>query len=505
MKRTRGAWLLLLVLAGCSRHDDIRTRYEIERMIWEAQFYQRRINIAFLSASRHDTRQAIEAYRRVVAADPFAGGPRPGWEPGVAADIRELLVTARVALANLYFAAERYADAVMLYSETLRLGSMSFRDVLDLRMGVARASYMEGDHRRVIEQCAQIFHEVEASAEFWSGAGDIDEVFLNIPVALVRLHRDAENAHAADSSAADAMVFYQRVTRTWPDTRADWLARLAITQLHMLQGEWYAAASELDALLSDPAQQAGDAASLELVLGEIYAFRLSDPAAGTIRFHSVQSRYPGTVASFAAAYNLATLRLEQSDPVGAEEDFRALERARGVPDAVASRAMLARARILEARGAWGEAYALFRRIEELYPFTPAAIEAPLLVTRHFAAAGNPQMVQVAMAHASKYYNSLLDRTSAFPGNRSMVQSALVESFVASGRANEGVRLLATGSQAWDNVSAATGMLRAAELYSSTLNNPDEARATLERVIERFPDTRYSRIARQRLDRIAAGY
>lgn len=506
MTTRRRAWscVVLLFVVGCSTHEDVRTRYELERLMWRAQFHQRRVNIAFLGSSTGDTRQAIQAYRVVVAADPFAGGPRAGWDPAVVADIREVLVSARVALANLYFATERYTDAGTLYSETLQLGSMNFKDALDVRMGAARASYMEGDQRRVTEQCARIFHDVQASPEFWAGSGTIDDVFLNIPVALVRLHTNSEDVIAADSAAAEARAFYERVSSTWPGSRLDWQARLAITQLLMVRGEWTAAASALEAILSDPAQQAGDAANLELVIGEIHAFRLHDPAAGAQRFRAVRTRYPGTFAAYAASYDEAALRLAQSDPAGAAAQFRELEQAPGVPDEVSSRAMLARAKILEQSGAWDDAYALLRRIEQLYPFTTAAIEAPLVVTRHYVATGNTAMVEVAMTHASEYYNSLLDRRSAFPGSRVMVQSALAESFVASGKADEGARLLGAGSQSWDEVSTAAGMLKAAEIYRDVLHNTDEARAMLTKVMERFPDTRYARIARQRLEKLAPG-
>jgi TolA-binding protein len=222
------------------------------------------------------------------------------------------------------------------------------------------------------------------------------------------------------------------------------------------------------------------------------------------RFEAVRERHPRTLAAFAASYDEAALRLAQNDAAGAARQFRDLEQAPGVPAAVASRAMLARAKILEKMGAWDEAYALLRRLESLHPFTTAAIEAPLVVTRHYVAAGNAAMVEMAMTHATEYYNSLLDRRSAYPGNRVMVQSALAESFVASGRADEAARLLGTGSESWDEVSTAAGMLKAAEIYLAVLNNPGEARATLEKVIERFPDTRYARTARKRLDAIPSG-
>jgi TolA-binding protein len=197
------------------------------------------------------------------------------------------------------------------------------------------------------------------------------------------------------------------------------------------------------------------------------------------------------------------VRLSQSDAAGAADDFRELERMPGVPASVASRAMLARARILESGGRWDDAYALLRRLEQTHPFTTAAIEAPLVVTRHYVESGNTAMVKVAVEHASEYYSSLLDRRSAFPGNRLMVQSALAESFFASGRADEAARVLGSGASTWDDLSAAAGMLKAAEIYQSVLADSDRARATLEQVIERFPDTRYARAARYRISELDA--
>lgn len=502
-RRLSWAGLALVLICGCSSHEDVRVRYELERMLWRAQFHQRRVNIAFMGASGRDTRQAIEAYRRVVAADPFASGPREGWDPAVTDDIRAVLVSARVALANLYFATERYTDAGTLYAETLELGAMNFKDALEARMGAARASYMEGDQARVIAQCAKIFREVRESPAFWSGESAIDEVFLNIPVALVRLHDAAGESAAADSAATEALEFYRRVSGTWPGGRLDWQARLAVAQVHMLRGDWRLAAAGLDAIVSDPAQQAGEAGGLELVLGEIQAFRLAEVEAAKVRFESVRSRYAGTVAGHAAAYDLAALRLTLSDPEGAAQAFRDLERAAGVPEPVAARAMLARARILEDGGRWDDAFALLRRLEQQYPFTTAAIEAPLIVTRHYVSTGNTAMVGVAVAHANEFYNSLLDRRSAFPGSRVMVQSALAESFVASGRAGDAARVLGSGAESWDEMTTAAGMLKAAEIYHTVLGDSVQARRTLEQVIDRFPDTRYARAARQRMAAIAS--
>jgi TolA-binding protein len=212
-------------------------------------------------------------------------------------------------------------------------------------------------------------------------------------------------------------------------------------------------------------------------------------------------KYPESDAAYAARYDLAAIRLARGDADGAVAAFRTLERERGVPDAVASRAMFARARRLESVGMWDEASALLRRLQQLYPHTTPAIQAPLLTVRHYLDAGDPAMAERSIEQAREYYLSLLDRRSRFNGDRLLVQGALAESFVMTGRAGEVAEVLASGGGTWDERSAAAGMLKAAELYETKMHDRERAAETLKKVVERFPETRYARVAQRRLDEI----
>jgi TolA-binding protein len=490
---------VLLAGTACQQHDGVRARYELERMLWRAQYHQRRINIAFMHAARGDTRMAIEAYRAVVARDPLAAPGAATWDPAVTADIRRVQMSARIALAHLYFLGERYADAGTMYEETIRLGSMTLRDELDARLGVARSLYMTGESDAVLEQCALVFRDVSQNPDFWSGRFDVDDVLLNIPVVLARLSRDAgdEARHAEYASLADD--FYGRVIATWPGTRADDQARLARVQLQIVRGDWQRCVELLDEIVARPGQQAGDPAALRLVAGEIRAFRMGDDAGGRAAFEDVLARYPGTEAAYAARYDLASLRLAAGDAAGALQAFRELEREQGVPGAVAARAMFARASALEAQGNWDEALALLRRLEQLYPYTAPALQAPLVVVRRYVREGERTLAQLALEHARAYYLSLLDRRSRFAGDRLAVQGALAEVYTAAGLPADGAAVLAGGVGEWDDHSAAAGLLRSAELYEAVLGDRDQAAATLKKVIERFPETRYASVAQRRLD------
>jgi tetratricopeptide (TPR) repeat protein len=495
------AAVLLLAATGCLPHDDIRARYQLERMLWHAQFFERRVNISFHHASKGDMTRAVQAFQAVIAADPLSSAEARGWDPAVASDIRRLQMSARIALAHLYFLSERYADAATIYEETLQLGSMSLRDVVDARLGVARSLYMSGESSAVTEHCAQLFSEVVENPEFWAGGFEVDDVMLNIPVVLVRLYQQNGEAEAYERYSALAVDFYARVSGTWPGKRVDGQARLARVQLHMVREEWAEAAAAIEGIVADSTLAAGTGAGLELILGEIRAFPLADPVGAEPILKRLVERYPGTDAAYAARYDLAAIRLAQGDHDAATAGFRELERERGVPDAVASRAMFARAQLLESQGLWDDASALLHRLEQLYPDTAPAIQAPMVTVRHYLDSGEGALAERALEHAREYYVSLLDRRSRFNGDRLLVQGALAESYVMTGRAGEVAEVLASGEGAWDDRSAAVGMLRAAELYRVEMEDSTRAAEILKKVIERFPETRYARVAQHRLDEI----
>jgi tetratricopeptide (TPR) repeat protein len=184
--------------------------------------------------------------------------------------------------------------------------------------------------------------------------------------------------------------------------------------------------------------------------------------------------------------------------------LRALEQDEAAPGDVAARAMFARATILERRGAWDESLQLLRRMQQLYPHAPASIEAPILVTRHYVATGELALAERTLERAREYYLSLIDRNSPYPGDRLGVQDALAASYASAGRAAEGAALLGSGPSSWDDASTAGGLLKSADVYATVLGDSARASEMLKKCIERFPETRYSRLAARRLVEIEQG-
>ncbi len=500
MKRALALGATLPLLLACSDHADVLARYRLEQELWRAQFYQRRINISVARASQKDTRYAIAAFDAVLADDPFASADTAAWRPDVVADIKSIQLSARIALASLYFLSERYEDAGRMYQRTLDAAGGELSSSLDARLGAARSMYLAGETSAVMTQCAEMFRQISTSEEFWSGRFVPDPVFVDIPVVLARLYREAgDPAYAEYRDLATA--FYARVQSTWPGTPIAWQAALGDVQLRLVDKDWHSAAARIEALLAAP-PAAQNIEGLRLLLGEIYAFALHDPAPATTALEQVEKNAPASPLAFAARYDRGALALERGDEDGAMAIFRALEQDPATPGDVAARAMYARATVLERRGRWDEALQLLRRMQQIYPHAPPSIEAPIFITRHYMATGETVLAERTLERAREYYLSLIDRNSPYAGDRISVQDALAESYASAGRAADGAALLGSGPSSWDDASAGAGLLKSADVYVDVLADTTHAIEMLKKCIERFPETRYSRLAQQRLDEIA---
>lgn len=500
MNRRAVLFFALLVpgMVACSDHGDVLARYRLEQKLWRAQFYQRRINISVVRASENDMRRAIAAFDAVLADNPLDTPEARSWSPEVVADVRQIHLSSRIALANLYFLNERYGDAGRMYESTIEEAAQGLGGSLEARLGAARSMYLAGENTEVLRQCAEMFRQVSASEEFWSGRFVPDPVFVDIPVVLTRLYREAGDTESYETYRGLARDFYRRVADTWPGQPIARQAMMGDVQLRLVDRDWRGAADRIESILSAPGAT-GELDGLRLLQGEIYAFALHEHDRAAVLFDDVEARTRGTALAYAARYDRAALRLEAGDEAGAMAGFRALESDPATPGEVVARAMFARATVLERQGAWDEALQLLRRLQQIYPHTPPAIEAPILITRHYVASGETALAERTLERAREYYLSLIDRNSPYAGNRIGVQDALAQSYASAGRAEDGAALLAAGPSSWDDASTATGLLKSAEVYASVLADTVRAREMLEKCIERFPETRYSRLAQRRLE------
>ncbi|MDH3198510.1 MAG: tetratricopeptide repeat protein [Candidatus Krumholzibacteria bacterium] len=490
------ALIVLSATGGCGQRDDVSVRYALERQLWRAQLHERRINIAFLHASQRDLASAIEAFEQIVAVDPFAAGAPVAWRADEVARVRRIVMVSKIALANLYFFAERYYSAGDAYARALQ-EDLTLENALDVRLNLARSLYLAGEEESLEQQCGAIFREIVDSEDFWGGGFQIREVFLRLPLVLVRLSIERGDDARAQEMDGVAERFYRRIRAAWPDSLVAAQANVAQVHLRMAREQWRPAVAEIEVAIGNR-HLAGGVPQLRLLRAEILAFALKDRAAARGEFASLIAEAPGTPTAHVARFDLAVLALDSPSRDEGMDELRALENAEGVNAEVRARAMLVRAKETERQGSWDEAIAILRRILSLHPYTEAAMEAPMVATRHYIAQGEEALARRSLERGRDFYLSLMDRGSKYTGDRLAVTDFLVENYLLMGQAEEVAQLLQTEADGWDEASAADGMFKSALIYSALLDDSESAVRILEKCIEMFPETRYAKIAQRQL-------
>jgi outer membrane protein assembly factor BamD (BamD/ComL family) len=493
----------LLLGTGCGTHDDIAARYSLERKLWRAQVHERKINIAFLRASQQGLYHAILAFNDLLSYDPLTEPGASGWDRNVVLDIRRIQIASKIALANLYFLSEQYHSAGEFYKRTLDDPTMGFSTRLDMRLNLARSLFMAGETDSLRAHCAGLFGQVVDSDEFWSGDVPLKDIFMQVPIFLVRYYREKGDDENYRRFGDLAEQFYERITTTWPGSPIAARASSAMVNLYLVEEEWRRAIREIDRVT----RQNPDYEGLEtmiLLKGEILAFALDRKSEGTAVFEDIVREYPGTMVADVAQYDLAVLALRGEDTSAGERMLKDLETKDTADPEIKAKAMLTRARHLESTGRWDLALPILRRMLQLHPYTSSAVEAPLLATQHYVARDEPELAETSLERATEFYLSLISRRSNYGGNRLLIEDFLIENYLVAGRAADVATLLEEESEEWDEASTAGGLFRAALIYTEILDDPEQAVRTLKKCIELFPETRYAKVARAQLDALSDG-
>ncbi len=487
-----------LLAAGCRTHTDIHSRYTLERLLWKAQKEERKINIGFIRASQKSIAAAIRDFNLVVDYDPLSVHNTGDWDPKVVGDVRRVRIVSQIALANLYFLSESYQAAGDFYSRTLKDTELDFQKQLDVRLDLARSMYLAGESELLESNCALIFEEIVQSEDFWQARFELKDIFLSIPLVLCRLYRERGDEERYQEFSVLAGDFYSRVVRTWPDGLVAAKAMYARVSLYLMHDRWTIAMDDIESLLKNPRLEERTG-NLMLLKAEIFAYGMNNPRAAVPVLEEVVRILPNTQVSYAAKYDLATLALDDGRTEEGLDILKQLESGDYVLPEIAAKALLTRALTLERAKRWDEALSPLRRVTRLYPNTTSAVEAPLVITRHYIASNNRQLAERSLERATEFYVSLLTRQSKYRGDRLLVQDFLIENYLTMGRAEEVAGILEHRSLDWDEVSMVGGMFKSALLYSAILDDYESASRVLKKSIELFPETRYAKIAERQLE------
>lgn len=479
MKRsvTRGLIVFIAgvvcLVTGCESNEGIASRYALEKQLFDARRLERLAYSTYPVDSYPAWDRAVGAYIGVLQHDTL----RVQGSTGVSTDIDRLFVEARVGLLRLYALDFRLHASVTYLPIDERVDTLVARPWCEEAPHAARLYETLGD-RTSLQRCVDLLEEIDASPALWANPSLMRDSLLVIPCQLTARTCDTTGVAGRSRLAED---FYSRIIETWPDSVAASVARRQRVEVRCRAGRYEAALEDLSALLERKTQ---DRAKLMLERAEILAFHLGRTEEGRSTLEEVAARFPRRHSAWAARLDLALLRGD------ADHDLRELQLEPRVPDDVASRAMFARAALLEQRGERDQAFLVLWQLCGLYPDTHAALRSPLRIIRHYADFGESERSARAFERACDFYTNLLARGSYALKPRYLPVDCLIEACSEFGQPQRAVSLVEEYSERWGSDVAVVARLKTALICLQILDDPEKADDNLKKSLARFPRSRY---------------
>lgn len=493
MLRTILSLLLLFLIASCGSREEIVARYDLEKLVWHARLIEQRASIDQLRGSERDLDRVIAAYKRVIEDDPLSKPHAGSWEPAVTKDIRRILLGSRITLARLTFLGERYLQPGIYFEDPFADPALQIAGAAGRRQRIARSLYGIDGAALPEMECETYFRQIVGSDEFWTTPLAIGDTFLDIPVFLARAYKANGDTHSFDDVAELAETFYARVIRVWPDSMIAEKARLHHIRLLTVREEWRDAARQIDEMLAHSYGR-GIASRLLFMKARIVDAGMEQPGAATRIYTTLVNDYPGSPESRMGGVCLAMIRARSGDTEIARTMLRTIEKDDAASDAQKGLAMLARAIQLRNEGSWNESLVILRRLQNLYPYTPAALEAPILITAHFMESGDSVLAIRSLERSNEYYLPLLRRGNALFNQGYVPEDYLIENYLVAGRVREVVQLLLEESRRWGWSGNAAALLKSAHLCANAAGDEERAQEILKKSLALFSQTRYATVA-----------
>ncbi len=501
MNLMRHTALLLLASAaavvGCRANEEIGIRYGLEKKLWKAEAIERRLDITVAGSSEREIEAAMQAYREIALYDVLRWFDGGAWNSSAVRDIRMLVAQANIAQASLAFLADRYVQPGIYFRSTIDDPIMYIDDNFRSKERLARLLYSGNSCERLDMESERFFRQLAGSDDFWSGSFVLKDALLSIPLVLLQMC-DARNDPGRYAEYDDmAETFYTRIIRVWPDSIAAEQARLHMVFLLTIRADWSDALEAIDDMLD---HQYGRNIAPRLMILKAYALAkgLNDPEAAVDVLVQVARLYPESEGAYAADLARGFIYMQAGDAERGLQLFLDIEKNERASEDVRSKAMLLRAVQLERQDTWNESMLILKRLMRFYPATPAALEAPLVVTRHYVSAGDTAHAATNLGRARAFYESLIERRNTLFERGYIVEDYLIENYILADRTEEIVRILSEESDSWGWSRSASALLKGARLCANVLHDTERSSELLKLCMRRFPETRYSRAAERDL-------
>ena len=469
---------------------------EEKSMLYKAEkelFHARKLNSELPpgSARMEFVDRAVESYRTIVDQYLSYADSVDGME--------KIVVSSQMELAELEFRTGDLKNAIDDFQKAYSIAGNIPEARANALWSAAFISEQTGDISNAISLFKK-FSDEFLNSEKIEKTSRMNRRYLLVPIRLSKLYSGSATENEKSAWLSKGERIYRDIISTTKDA-----ALLRETQYNLVtalleQQKW----GDAMALLKEMEKlylTAADRPSILFLEAKIEMDGLNHPEKAASIFMTIVEEFPESQETVSALLIVAGIHQRAKRYNEAEKIYNQVIKehkssANGVVEATWQLA-----NISETQGRWIDASLHYKSIYTSFPTTLQGMESPLRIASHFEKLGETDAAENAYNRALEHYD-MLSAKEYETGIRIMAEEYGIRTLSLQKKWEKTAeRLLSLPGKYPEYPRFAQNFLTAASIYEKELGNKEKAVETLEKCVERYPETTLSKEAKKHINRM----
>ncbi len=473
--------IMLVLLNGCSSDSAIQTRYEMEKLVFDARKISERINIAPELSTQSDSLQFKQALKAVLDFYyEHRDDPEIKAHEEIETQLEEMAVAVQTQLAS-YFVQTNQPDSVIAAFRTI--GSDIDAGEYDiagatLALALTYRSLRQFDSTYVLyDRVLQDYYPPVDSL------GRLNRDVIGLPIDKLRIALSQEDTARVERFTREALEYYTSLREELPDN--DMVVRsasLSIGRVYSLTKQWQKAIAELEQVKDTTGRT--DVRAITLVAG-IYEGPLEQPRKAIELYESILNRRPDSAVVGNTMLRLGAALCRVGELNEGRQVLADLKKKFSRYGGLMSGAQKFYAQAFEAEGRWDRALSEYQWLMENYPYSDQAYWAALYIPERFKREGDEKLAEIWYDRAIDFY----DRAARVQQGQPVGIEALKylsDVYRRLGQWNETLETLdRLAIEAANTTTGAQALLNAARVAYINMEDSVQAQAYLDRLQQSY--------------------
>lgn len=473
----------LLSFAGCGMKTDTTIRFEMEKMMVDADRLSRELSIKGPSLTPEDLNALVEAYTAITLK---ILPPGDSLEVAYASDAKKegwaLASLANTRIGNLYLGHKMYDEAIYY-----------FRAVVD--------HPATGDHQKsafiyyIAIAKEKAGHFLEAAASYDSLADRYRKIVepdspnldaLGAPIRAAEMWLMAGNSREFGKRLERARDYYNDLIQEYPDSPLGSAAIGKLAASYLREGKY---AEAIEVLESTRDQNTGlISPNILMRIADIYMNNLKDFPKAEQTYQEFISAHPDNKQLGPAYLGLGLSLFKQRRFAESRRAVSDIEKLPRVSQEAVLEANYLIALCYDNEDRWELSKGQLDYIQGSFPGTNKAFEAALYTANRYRSMGQTELARKAFDDAEKYISRYVDQTGTNPVSVSRAMGYLVRCYIEQEDYEKGSRVLIQLYQNFPQTPEGRfAPLKLADLYENAIHDSAKAVSWLRAFVDNNPE------------------